>query len=107
MTSYVLRNGKLIEKWKAPPLANSGVQIMSDIQPYKSMIDGHMVTSRSDHRTHLRDHNCIEVGNEKMTTTYAKAGGNREKRRELLHRQLANVSDREANQFLSQLRRRG
>ena len=38
--------------------------VQTDIQPYKSMIDGSMITSRSQHRNHLRDHNCIEIGNE-------------------------------------------
>jgi hypothetical protein len=40
--------------------------VMPDIQPYKSTIDGSMITSRSQHRTHLRDNNCIEVGNERL-----------------------------------------
>lgn len=38
--------------------------IAGDMQPYQSMITGEMITSRSQHRTHLRDHNCIEIGNE-------------------------------------------
>lgn len=38
--------------------------IMPDIKPYRSMIDGHMVNSRSDHRVHLKLNGCIEVGNE-------------------------------------------
>lgn len=38
--------------------------VMGDIQPYKSMIDGSMITSRSVHREHLKQHRCIEVGNE-------------------------------------------
>lgn len=38
--------------------------IAADMQPYQSMITGEMITSRSRHREHLRDHNCIEVGNE-------------------------------------------
>src|ERR1700741_404986 len=38
--------------------------VMADIQPYKSMIDGSMIESRSKHRTHLKDHGMIEVGNE-------------------------------------------
>lgn len=37
-----------------------------DIQPYRSMITGEMITSRSQHRAHLKAHNCIEVGNEKI-----------------------------------------
>jgi phenylalanyl-tRNA synthetase beta subunit len=35
-----------------------------DIVPYKSMIDGKMVTSRSEHRRHLKAHGCEEVGND-------------------------------------------
>lgn len=38
--------------------------VMSDMQPYRSMIDGRMITSRSQHRDHLKAHGCIEVGNE-------------------------------------------
>jgi hypothetical protein len=38
--------------------------VMKDIAPYKSMIDGSEITSRSKHREHLRQHDCIEVGNE-------------------------------------------
>lgn len=38
--------------------------VMTDIQPYRSMIDGTMITSRSQHSQHLRDHGCIEIGNE-------------------------------------------
>jgi hypothetical protein len=38
--------------------------VMTDMQPYKSMITGEMITSRSQHRDHLKAHNCIEIGNE-------------------------------------------
>lgn len=38
--------------------------VMADIQPYRSQIDGTYITSRSQHRKHLKAHNCIEVGNE-------------------------------------------
>ena len=37
---------------------------VEDIQPYKSMITGEMITSRSQHRAHLKQHGCEEVGNE-------------------------------------------
>ncbi len=39
-------------------------QVMPDIQPYRSMIDGHIVQSRSNHRAHLKINGCVEVGNE-------------------------------------------
>lgn len=41
--------------------------IMGDIQPYQSMVTGEMIGGRRQHREHLRQHGCIEVGNEKMT----------------------------------------
>ncbi len=52
-----------IEEWTDEP-ANSGPMIMGDIQPYRSMIDGSIINSRSQHRRHLREHGCIEVGND-------------------------------------------
>lgn len=49
----------------------SGVLIVPDIAPYQSMITGEMITSRSRHREHLRQHDCFEVGNElKPMLTY-------------------------------------
>lgn len=40
------------------------VRGITDIQPYKSMLTGEIVTTRSRHRNLLREHGCIEVGNE-------------------------------------------
>jgi hypothetical protein len=40
--------------------------VAPDIQPYRSMCDGTMITSRSQHRAHLRQHGVIEIGNEKI-----------------------------------------
>lgn len=49
------------DEWNQPVQTH---MVMADIQPYQSMIDGSMITSRSQHRSHLRQHNCIEIGNE-------------------------------------------
>jgi len=38
--------------------------VVPDIQPYRSMATGEMITSRSQHRAHLRQHGLIEIGNE-------------------------------------------
>ena len=38
--------------------------VISDIQPYRSMVTGEMITSRSQHRDHRKSHGCVEVGNE-------------------------------------------
>lgn len=35
-----------------------------DIEPYKSVVDGSIITGRKQHRDHLRAHGKIEVGNE-------------------------------------------
>jgi len=69
-TTYVIRNGELIEKSKAAPLHGDAPFVMGDLQPYQSMVTGEMVTSRSRHRSILREHNLIEVGNE---TKYLKS----------------------------------
>jgi hypothetical protein len=37
-----------------------------DIGEYKSPIDGTVITSRSAHRDHLKTHDVIEVGNERL-----------------------------------------
>lgn len=38
--------------------------VMADIQPYQSMVTGEMITSRSHHRAHLKQHQMVEIGNE-------------------------------------------
>lgn len=85
-----------------PRASSRVVHVMADIQPYKSMIDGSMIGSRSVHRDHLRAHGCIEVGNEKMES---KPPAPKTTRREWLYRQLWDMSDRQANKILKELRR--
>lgn len=38
--------------------------VMGDIEGYRSMVDGSYISSRSKHRAHLKQHGCIEIGNE-------------------------------------------
>ena len=97
---YVQINGELVEKvdYYADPLAPI---VMPDIQPYQSMADGSMITSRSHHREHLRQHNCIEIGNEKMESKPTQAKDNR---KTVLREQLANMTHDQANRVLDKLR---
>lgn len=44
---------------------------MKDIGEYRSPLDGQMITSRSQHRDHMRAHDVIEVGNEFVTPVEA------------------------------------
>lgn len=50
--------GKRMERVICAPM------VMGDIEPYRSMVTGEIINSRSRHREHLKDHGCIEVGNE-------------------------------------------
>jgi hypothetical protein len=64
---YVQIDGELVEvsrNWTAEP--KSDYHVMPDIQGYQSMITGEWIGSRSTHRTHLRQHQVVEVGNEKL-----------------------------------------
>ncbi len=66
--------------------------IMRDIQPYKNMIDGRIITSRSEHRELLRRHNCVEVGND-TSHMKPKVTPKDDKRKRVLASLLADKSD--------------
>jgi hypothetical protein len=38
--------------------------VIPDIEPYKSMVTGERIRSRSHHKQHLREHGLIERGND-------------------------------------------
>ena len=59
---FVQINGVLYERGHEP--LPEGVTVIPDIKPYRSMIDGSLITSRSQHREHLKAHGCVEIGNE-------------------------------------------
>lgn len=40
--------------------------VIRDIGEYRSPLDGSVITSRSHHRDHMRAHDVVEVGNEKI-----------------------------------------
>lgn len=100
MTTYVFRNGRLVEKGSA--LGPVRLQVVGDIAPYQSMIDGSMIAGRAQHRSHLRDHGCIEIGNEKMESKLPPADPRQ--RRQMLREQLADMTDRQADRIMSGLR---
>jgi hypothetical protein len=64
---YELGTPEAEAAWDAKCRMNEPKQahyVMGDIQPYRSMVDGQMIESRSKHRAHLKQHGVIEVGNE-------------------------------------------
>lgn len=72
--------------------------VIRDIEPYQNMIDGKTISSRSEHRAFLRRNNCVEVGNEKMESKPMLPP--KVDRRRVLHQQLADMSDRQANKLI-------
>jgi hypothetical protein len=67
---FVIRNGELVEidlAARLPP--RRGPYVISDIGEYRSVITREMITSRSQHREHLKAHGCVEVGNETPRST--------------------------------------
>ena len=68
MTTYVLRNGKLVEKNNVEPI--EGAYVISDeMAPTRHMADGRYYTSKHRFRAATRAANCVEVGNELETVT--------------------------------------
>lgn len=66
MTTFVMRNGKCVEKFGPEDDADysraAGPMVQGDIQPYASPITGHEVSGRRARREDLKRHNCIPVG---------------------------------------------
>ena len=98
--TYVYEDGEMVEKIKSKR-REALHYVQDDIKPYKSMADGSIISSRSQHRRHLRRHNCVEVGNESMQTNIAPV---KDTRREVLREQLSNMTHRQANEILGRLR---
>ena len=99
--TYIWVDGEMVEK-PSSVRRNHHYVIQDEIKPYKSMIDGRMISSRSEHRELLRRHNCVEVGNEKMETKIVAPKTNR---REIISKQLGDMSDSQANKILKQLKK--
>ena len=99
--TYVYINGEFVEKKRDEK--GRYHYIFPDFQPYKSMIDGRTITSREQHRRHLKANNCIEVGNDDPLK-HGPKGHPKNERLEVLKHQLANMTHREANQVLARLR---
>lgn len=62
---FIVNNIEVIERPMPADIKRKAAMVVSDIEPYQSLVDGRMITSRSHHREHLRDNNLMEVGNER------------------------------------------
>jgi hypothetical protein len=63
---FAFRDGKWVNVSHEPrPLERgAGLQIIRDIDPYRSVLTREVVGGRRQHRDHLRAHGCIELGTE-------------------------------------------
>lgn len=82
----------LIPKEDYRPPEKRTHMVIPDLQPYKSMATGEMITSRRQHRDHLRRHNLVEVGNEKPNFSPSKPRKRDDSLRRTLHHLYNNVS---------------
>ena len=102
-TRYVWRDGAMIEIAVATPGAEPKIQIVPDIGGYKSMADGSWINSHSQHRENLMDLYCFEAGNE-MPKPRQPITTSREQRIKRLREQLWNMTDRQADKNLAEIR---
>ena len=83
--------GELVPAEEYRPVRERSCMIMPDIKPYQSMRTGEMISSRSKHRGHLRQHGLIEVGNEiKAAMTHTPKKLDREQRKRHIAEALNN-----------------
>lgn len=73
---YVFKNGAVIFAIEdgeikvndLEQINDPGYHVIKDCDPFISMIDGSIIHSKSHYREHLRQHGCIEVGNDSSLT---------------------------------------
>jgi hypothetical protein len=64
--NYELGSSEAEQAWKEKQemTAREAPMVMSDIEGYVSQVDGTWIKSRSHHRSHLKEHRMIELGND-------------------------------------------
>jgi hypothetical protein len=91
-------NGVLYERGHEPTA--EGPIIIDDITPYRSMITGEMITSRSQHREHLRLHGCVEIGDQVHHLQSKRPDFESATRKELIRAQIDAMSQAEFKRAL-------
>jgi hypothetical protein len=87
-TTYVIRDGKLIEKHLVVPLTLEGnaPAILPDIEPFVSPIDKSVIGSRSALRTHCKVHDVVPTDDLKGLPTRVTQGEYKLSKREIADR---------------------
>jgi hypothetical protein len=100
--TYVYVDGEFVERKKDSK--GRYHYVMPDIVPYKSMIDGRMVTSRSEHRRHLKANGCEEVGNEDPSKHVRREKPTDTRLERIKHIVNTRLTNSEADRILRELR---
>ena len=90
---YVQINGQLYERGHEP--VAEGPMVIDDIAPYRSQVTGEMITSRSQHRDHLRQHGCVEIGDQVHHLQPNRPDFESPQRKELIRAQIDAMSQAE------------
>ena len=62
MTTYVFRNGEIVEKDKAEPLGSTFSYISDHMDPLLHHAAMRVIDSKSEFRRETKAHGCVEVG---------------------------------------------
>jgi hypothetical protein len=73
-------------RWEPAGSGPASFTIIPDISPYRSVITGETISGRAQHRQHLREHGCIEVGNEPVRPPERTWDATKDLRKELIAR---------------------
>jgi hypothetical protein len=100
--TYVYIDGEFVERKKDDK--GRYHYVMPDITPYRSMIDGKMVTSRSEHRRHLKANNCEEVGNDDPAKHIRREPENNTRLERIKHMVNTRMTNEQADRILREIR---
>lgn len=100
--TYVMVDGEFVERKRDH--RGRYHYVMPDIAPYRSMIDGRMITSRSQHRRHLQANNCIEIGNEDPSKHLRRERKSNERLERLKYEVNKRFTNEQADRLLRQIR---
>jgi hypothetical protein len=78
--------------------------IRDQTEPFQSMADGKLYDSKSAYRQTLKDRGLVELGTDAPLTAPPPVAP-KSNRRELLHKALADVSDKQANKLLKSMKK--
>ena len=89
---YTIGSPEAEQAWKEKEemTKREAPMVMSDIEGYVSQVDGTWIKSRSHHRSHLKQHKMIELGNE--VPTQHKPAEISKKSQEARKRQIAELA---------------